>query len=294
MDESDSPADEFGRPAFRPCVVVPVYDHEHALARLIEALRPVGLTCWLVDDGSHAACAQAIAHHAANEPAWLRSLRLDPNQGKGAAVVAGLRAAHAAGFTHAVQIDADLQHRPDQIARFVAAAREHPGAIVSGVPRYDASVPRARLYGRYLTHALVWLQTLSFDIRDSMCGFRVYPIAAALAQHARRPFGRRMQFDTDAIVRLYWAGVPVVNLPTPVTYPVDGVSHFAMVRDNLRMIRLHLTLLAELPLRAPGLLWRRRRRRLSQPHRLPPPHRPPPQADGPAPRAPVASRRADP
>lgn len=247
-------------PAFRPCVVVPVYDHEHALARLVEGLRATGLTCWLVDDGSHAPCAQAIARHAAREPGWLRRVRLDSNQGKGAAVMAGLRAARRAGFTHAVQIDADLQHRPEEIGRFVAAARRRPEAVVSGVPRYDRSVPRARLYGRYLTHALVWLQTASFDIRDSMCGFRVYPIAAAVALDDRRPFGRRMQFDTDAIVRLYWAGTPVVNLPTPVTYPVDGVSHFAMLRDNLRMIRLHLALLAQAPWRVARLRLRRRAR----------------------------------
>lgn len=250
-----------GGARFFPCVVVPIFDHEHALPRLVDELRAVGLICWLVDDGSSAACAAAIAEHAAREPSWLRTLRLDPNQGKGAAVMAGLRAAQREGFTHAVQIDADLQHRPHDIARFVATARRHPDAIVSGVPQYDRSVPRARLYGRYLTHALVWLQTLSFDIRDSMCGFRVYPIAAAVALDARRPFGRRMQFDTDAIVRMYWAGTPVVNLPTPVTYPVDGVSHFNMLRDNLRMVRLHLTLLGGLLVRLPTLLGRRFARR---------------------------------
>ncbi|MEZ5727031.1 MAG: glycosyltransferase family 2 protein [Burkholderiaceae bacterium] len=254
------PGSSSSTPAHRPCVVVPVYNHGGALARLVDALRPLGLTCWLVDDGSDAECAAAIVAAARANPDWLRCMRQTPNQGKGAAVMAGLRAALADGFTHAIQIDADLQHDPADIPRFVAASRAAPAAIISGAPRFDASIPAARYYGRWLTHVLVWVETLSLEIRDSMCGFRLYPLAPAVALDERAPFGRRMQFDTDAIVRLHWRGVPVVNLDTPVTYPVDGVSHFAMVADNLRMIRLHLRLLAGMLLRSPRLLARTLRR----------------------------------
>jgi glycosyltransferase involved in cell wall biosynthesis len=238
-------------------VVVPVFDHEHALPMLVDRLRATGLPCWLVDDGSSPSCAAAIDAAVAANPAWLRLERLPANRGKGVAVAAGLRAAQRAGFTHAVQIDADNQHDARDIPRFVAAARAAPGAIVNGVPQYDASVPRSRLYGRYITHVLVWLWTLSFDIRDSMCGFRVYPIAPVLALDDVRPVGPRMQFDTDVIVRLVWSGVPVVNLKTPVTYPVDGVSHFDLLRDNLRMTGLHLRLAAGFLLRLPVLMARR-------------------------------------
>jgi len=142
-----------------------------------------------------------------------------------------------------VQIDADCQHDvTGHFPRFVAQARAHPAAIINGVPQYDASVPKARFYGRYITNALVWLYTLSFEVRDSMCGFRVYPLARAVALDDAAPVGPRMQFDTDIIVRLHWSGVSVVNLKTSVTYPVDGVSHFDLLRDNLRMAGLHLRL----------------------------------------------------
>lgn len=246
--------------AHRPCVVVPVYDHAGAVPALVRALRPLGLTCWLVDDGSGPECAGAIAAAAAAHPDWLRRLRLEPNQGKGAAVLAGFRAALAEGFTHAVQIDADLQHRPADIPRFVAVSRRHPRAVICGAPRFDATIPPVRYWGRWVTHVLVWVETLSFDIRDSMCGFRLYPLEVAVALDERAPFGRRMQFDTDAVVRLHWEGVPVLNEPTPVTYPADGVSHFAMVADNRRMVALHARLLAGMLVRAPRLLARRRRR----------------------------------
>lgn len=236
---------------------MPVYDHQAALPRLVHALRATGLTCWLVDDGSHAPCEQVVKSLCAENQQWLRRLRLERNQGKGAAVFAGLRAAQAAGFTHAVQIDADLQHDPSRISEFTAAAERNPAAVINGVPQYDASVPAVRLHGRRITTVLVWVHTLSRNIADAMCGFRLYPIAPAVALDDRVRIGRRMEFDAEIIVRLFWAGVPVVNLPTPVTYPVDGVSHFRMLRDNLRMAALHLRLLAGMLLRLPLLLPRR-------------------------------------
>lgn len=236
---------------------MPVYDHHQALPRLVEALRSTGLACWLVDDGSHAACAQAVQTLCSENPEWLHRLRLETNQGKGAAVLAGLRLAQAAGFTHAVQIDADLQHDPSRIGEFVKAAERNPAALINGVPQYDASVPAVRLHGRRITTVLVWVHTLSRQIADAMCGFRLYPIAPAVALDDHVRIGRRMEFDADIIVRLFWAGVPVINLRTPVTYPADGVSHFRMLRDNARMATLHLRLLAGMLIRLPRLLPRR-------------------------------------
>ncbi len=236
---------------------MPVYDHHAALPRLVDALRVTSLACWLVDDGSHAPCAQAVQRLCAENSQWLHRLRLDTNQGKGAAVLAGLRAAQAAGFTHAVQIDADLQHDPSRIGEFVLAAERNPASVINGVPQYDASVPAVRLHGRRITTVLVWVHTLSRKIADAMCGFRLYPIAPAVALDDQVRIGRRMEFDAEIIVRLFWAGVPVVNLGTPVTYPADGVSHFRMLADNVRMARLHLKLLFGMMLRLPRILPRR-------------------------------------
>jgi glycosyltransferase involved in cell wall biosynthesis len=243
--------------AFRPCVVVPVYDHEGALPLLVERLRATGLPCWLVDDGSGPACAAAIDRLVADNAGWLRLVRLPRNRGKGAAVLAGFRAALAEGFTHAVQIDADCQHDARDIPKFVAAARERPEAVVNGVPVYDETVPTVRLYGRSITNVLARVYTLSGAIGDAMCGFRLYPLAPAVALDDARAVGPRMQFDTDIIVRLFWAGVPVVNVRTPVTYPADGVSHFDLLRDNLRMVGLHLRLAAGFLARLPLLAARR-------------------------------------
>jgi len=244
-----------------PCVLIPVYDHEHAIGAVVGAVLAHGVHCILVDDGSAAGCARVLDQLAAANPESVTLVRHAQNQGKGGAVITGFQRAAQDGFTHALQIDADGQHCVADIPRFLELARAHPDAIIAGCPVYDESVPALRLYARYLTHVWVWINTLSFAIRDSMCGFRAYPLVPAMRLLAREKLGRRMNFDTDIIVRLYWDGVPVVNLPTRVSYPADGVSHFRGFLDNMLISRMHATLFFGMLLRLPVLLGRKWGRR---------------------------------
>lgn len=235
-------------------VVIPVYNHEHAIGAVVEKVQTYGLPVLLVDDGSKPSCAAVLDELAKRDGVVL--FRRTQNGGKGAAVMSGLREAKRLGFTHAVQIDADGQHALSDLPRFLETAEAHPLALVSGVPQYDASVPKGRLYARYLTHIWVWINTLSFAIRDSMCGFRVYPLDATLAAIVPG-IGKRMDFDPEIAVRLVWRGVEVINLPTAVTYPTDGVSHFDALWDNVRISGMHARLFFGMLLRLPLLLWRK-------------------------------------
>jgi glycosyltransferase involved in cell wall biosynthesis len=246
-------------PVFAPCVVIPVYNHEHAIGAVVGEIRAQGLAVVLVDDGSSQACAEVLQGLSATPEVTL--VRHEHNRGKGAAVVTGLHTAHARGYTHAVQIDADGQHTVSDVPRFLEEARLHPDEVICGRPMFDASIPRSRYYGRYLTHSLVWLETLSFELVDTMCGFRVYPLVATLALLDRSGVGERMDFDTEVLVRLHWRGVRTRWLPTAVHYPLDGVSHYRMFRDNVRMTSLHISLLLGMLVRLPLLLWRRLWRR---------------------------------
>lgn len=242
---------------FHPLVVIPVFDHEHAIATMVEGVRASDTPCLLVDDGSGASCARELDRLATLYAPQVRLLRLPTNQGKGGAVLAGFRYAGTHGYTHVLQIDADGQHDPADIPRFLADAQTHPADVVCGVPLYDESVPKGRLYGRYLTHVWVWINTLSFAIRDSMCGFRVYPLPPVLRLMDEETIGRRMDFDVEVLVRLFWRGIVVRNLPTRVTYPLDGVSHFDVWRDNVRISRMHTRLFFGMVWRLPRLLARR-------------------------------------
>ncbi len=246
--------------AFSPIVVIPVYNHGAAIGAMIAGVRKQDVPCLMVDDGSDSDCAGILDALATSHPDQVSLLRLPSNQGKGGAVMAGLREAARRGYSHALQIDADGQHDPADIPGFLAEARAHPDAVVCGCPVYDASVPKIRLYGRYATHVWVWINTLSFDIRDSMCGYRVYPLAPTLALMDATKLGRRMDFDADIVVRLYWRGTVVRNRETRVTYPLDGISHFRVLRDNLRISRMHAALFLGMLVRSPMLILRKWRR----------------------------------
>jgi glycosyltransferase involved in cell wall biosynthesis len=244
---------------FKPCVVIPVYNHEHAVGIVTSAVLALGLPCILVDDGSTPACARVLDALADAAPGAITLLRHEVNRGKGAAVLTGMRHAADAGHSHALQIDADGQHSSADIPQFLAQAAANPAALIVGCPQYDESVPAARLYARYLTHVWVWINTLSLQVRDSMCGFRVYPLAPLLALAERRRLGERMDFDIEVLVRLCWDGLHVVNVPTRVVYPLDGVSHFRVWLDNLLISRMHATLFCGMLVRLPMLLLRVRR-----------------------------------
>jgi glycosyltransferase involved in cell wall biosynthesis len=244
---------------FAPCAVIPVYNHEHAIAAVVMRVHAQRLPIVLVDDGCNEVCGAELQRLSREPDVTL--VRHASNRGKGAAVCTGLRVAKELGFTHALQIDADGQHALSDVRRFIDEARLHPAGLVCGHPVFDASIPKTRYYGRYLTHALVWFETLSFDIIDSMCGFRLYPLAPVLAFLDRNKVGSRMDFDTEILVRLHWCDTPMRWLPTKVTYPLDGVSHYRMCFDNVLMTLLHIRLIAGMFLRLPLLLSRKLARR---------------------------------
>lgn len=241
----------------RACALIPIYNHPQALEATVANAIQRGLDVILVDDGSTADCALLIDRLAAQAPVSL--VRHSHNRGKGAAVKSGLAEAAGQGYSHALQIDADGQHELAAIAPFLAAAERAPSTLISGIPKFDSSVPRHRFYGRYLTHVCVWLNTLSFTIKDSMCGFRCYPVAEAhlLCAQVR---GERMDFDTEFIVRWVWAARPLKELPVAVHYPEQGVSHFNLWRDNRLIALMHLRLLLGMLWRSPRLLARKFRR----------------------------------
>lgn len=242
------------------CAVIPVYNHEEAVGHVLQAVLAAGLNCVLVNDGSRASCARVLQELSARYAPRVSLVELAQNQGKGGAMIAGLRQAHALGFSHALQIDADGQHDAGAIARFLEKSQAQPEALICGYPVYDQSVPTGRLIGRYATHIWVWINSLSFQIKDSMCGFRVYPLAPTVAVIDSCELGKRMDFDPEILIRLHWRGIAIVNEPIRVNYPLDGISHFMLVRDNLLISKMHAKLFFGMLIRSPLLLARNLRR----------------------------------
>lgn len=244
------------RNALNACALIPVYNHTAVVRETVIALLAEDLPVVLVDDGSEQNCKALLASIAQEFEHVTLHIR-QQNGGKGAAIKDGLATAKTLGFSHAVQIDADGQHNINDVKRFLAAATTAPQALVCGFPQYDTSIPKLRYYGRYATHIWVWINTLSFNIKDSMCGFRVYPVNTSHALICSSNIGNRMDFDGEFIVRWYWRALPMVQMPTKVIYPENGVSHFRLWEDNVLISWMHARLFFGMLLRSPVLLARK-------------------------------------
>ena len=240
-------------------VLIPSYDTGATVYATVKAARAVWHPVWVVVDGSTDGTAQGLQQMADADPG-LRVWVLPHNQGKGAAVLHGLQQALAAGFTHALTMDADGQHPADLIPAFMRASLSRPEAMVLGRPVFDASAPLLRVRGRRVSNWWTNLETLGAGVADSLYGFRVYPVAALMEVMRGQRWMRRFDFDTEAVVRLAWRGVKPINLDAPVKYlsaAEGGVSHFRYGRDNVLLSWMHSRLMVGFVLRLPLLLWRR-------------------------------------
>lgn len=226
-------------------VLIPSFNSGQLLADTVAAARACWAPVWVVIDGSTDGSAQAVNALARTDSA-LRVFHLPRNQGKGAAVRHGLIAAEAAGFTHALIMDADGQHPAERIGAFMATSAAAPQAVIMGRPVFGADAPWIRVVSRRLSNASAKLLTWR-RVGDTLFGFRVYPIAALLCVMRASHGMRRFDFDPEAVVRLAWAGTPLIHLPTQVRYPGragGGISHFNYLRDNLLLTRMYLRLSA--------------------------------------------------
>ena len=233
-------------------VLIPSYNPGPRLVATLSAALDQWSPVWIVDDGSTDESTAAAQQIAARD-SRVRVIVRPRNGGKGAAVATGVDVALSAGFTHVLTLDADGQHPVDHIPRFMAASISRPEALVLGRPIFGPEVPLERLHGRKLSVGLARLEILGPGIDDPLFGFRVYPAAALQRALSATRRARGFDFDPEVAVRMFWAGVPTVNLPAPCRYfrPAEGgVSHFNYLRDNLKLIWLHTRLLTQL------LLWR--------------------------------------
>jgi len=230
------------------CFVVPCYNHDLVIRDTIQVLSEYLLPIIIIDDGSQASTREVL-QNIASEFEQVQLIHHLENGGKGAAMQTGLSAAIENNMTHALQIDADGQHDLDDLSAFILAAEKHPKALISGQPIYDSSIPKSRYYGRYITHFWVAIETLSFKVMDSMCGYRIYPLAEYQKLMSYAKLGKRMDFDTEVMVKLIWQGVSVRFINTKVHYPEAGLSHFHAFKDNVLISKMHTRLFF-------GMLWR--------------------------------------
>jgi glycosyltransferase involved in cell wall biosynthesis len=233
--------------------IIPVYRHGTTAVLIAERLAAWGLPVILVDDGNDAETKLCLEECVAKTPA-VTLVSLKKNLGKGGAVMAGLKKAAELGLTHALQIDADGQHEIEKTAFFLEESAKHPDMIICGYPEFDENAPKSRTRGRKISNFWAAVVTLSTEIKDLHCGFRVYPVEETV-RITRSPFiNKRMAFDTEILVRLYWKKVFPAFYPIKVHYPENGISNFLIVWDNVLISWTFTRLCAGMLFRLPLLI----------------------------------------
>ena len=228
----------------RPLIVIPVYNHGGTLRDVVERALRVCTDVLVVDDGSTDVNTEEVIRGL---PAGL--VRHEKNRGKGAAILRAAGEAKRLGMTHIVTIDADGQHDPVDLRRFLPVICEDPLAIVVGKRFFDRkTVPFSSRFGRGFSNFWLKVQTGS-SLKDTQSGFRAYPVAVLEWLKLRE---KRFSFEIEVLVRAAWAGIALKDVDISVHYPARGarISHFHPLMDNLALTLLNtrLTIRAIVPI----------------------------------------------
>ncbi len=233
----------------RICALIPVYNNEGTIGDVVQRCRTVIEPDILVvadgpTDGSEQLAIDAGA----------QVVSLPENQGKGRAIRCGLEEAHSRGYTHAIVLDADGQHLPEEIPKIYDGILNFPDHLWIGVRNMvpDAT-PKSSRRGRSISN--FWTTLNGWQrCRDAQCGYRVYPIEETLALGCKED---GFTFEMEVLVRASWAGMRYRHMDIDVIYPKEGrVSHFDKKRDNVRFSWLSFKLFWGMVARIPVLTFR--------------------------------------
>ena len=181
------------------------------------------------------------SHTTPPSPPPITLLRHPVNRGKGAALLTAMQYAHDHGADYLITLDADGQHFPEDIPRFLPHLR--PDTILLG-HRADVTgdMPGSSRFGREFSDFWIHTET-GRQVLDSQSGFRTYPLPASLQLPVR---SSRYGFEVEILTRALWSGLQVASVPIRVHYPPRSqrISSFHPLRDNTRLTALHARLIA--------------------------------------------------
>jgi glycosyltransferase involved in cell wall biosynthesis len=215
-------------------VLIPAYNEAPTIRDVVErTLRHAGHVI-VIDDGSTDGSGDLIRDLP------VRLVRQERNGGKASALMAGFQIALSEGAAGVITLDADGQHRPEEIPLFVAAFRSRPDAIVVGSRLWNrAAVPAVRYWANRF--ASFWMSRASgAPLDDCQSGFRLYPAAALVDVKARYGPRNGFTFESEFLIDAVRSGFAVVFVRISVTYPKDHMqqTHYNHVFDNLAMVRM--------------------------------------------------------
>ncbi|HKR63581.1 MAG TPA: glycosyltransferase family 2 protein [Thermoanaerobaculia bacterium] len=211
----------------RVAVLIPALNAQRTLPDVVVAARRELEPVIVIDDGSTDATG-AVAHAVG-----ATVLRHDVNRGKGGALKTGFAWALENGFDGVITLDADGQHLPGEIPKFLRA-REESGAdlIIGGRAHlFQGMLPRRRTANRFSAWCISKCSGAS--ITDSQSGFRFYS-SRLLRNINLRTDGFDM--ESEVIVLAGKRGYAIQTIPIELGF-VNGIttSHYKPLLDSLRI-----------------------------------------------------------
>lgn len=217
-------------------IVIPVYNHAKTIGSVVLNALDTGMPVLVVDDGS----TDEIGAELEGVPCTI--VRLPENQGKGSAIITGVRFAAENGYEAVVTLDADGQHDPSEATKLIECAESNswPVIIIGAREMIEESVPRSSHFGRTFSNFWVRIEC-GKDLSDTQSGMRLYPVNCLLDLDLK---STRYDFEIEVLVKSVWGGVGVDSVPVSVHYPPGNkrVSHFHKIIDNYRLSVLHTKL----------------------------------------------------
>ncbi|MDC8105708.1 DUF2062 domain-containing protein [Chryseobacterium sp. PTM-20240506] len=217
------------------CILIPTYNNERTLARVIDGVLEYTSNIIVVNDGSTDSTAQIL-----NGYPQITVITLQENKGKGNGLRTGFRKAKESGFHYAITIDSDGQHYPDDIPVFTEALiKEKEDVLLIGNRNMSQDgIPKKSSFGNRFSNFWFWFET-GIKLEDTQSGYRLYP----LLKIPKKYFTPKFEFEIEVIVRSAWRHIPVKNVPVKVLYdPAERVSHFRPFKDFTRISILNTIL----------------------------------------------------
>jgi glycosyltransferase involved in cell wall biosynthesis len=212
----------------RCCVLIPTYNNDGTLERVIRGVQDYTHDIIVVNDGSTDRTAEIL-----NQFPQILTIPVPHNRGKGNALKEGFKTALSLGFRYAITIDSDGQHYPDDISKFISLIAENPDSLIVGARNMDQNgVPRGSSFGHKFS--IFWFRVeTGLVIPDVQTGYRLYPLEKI--SHIRF-YTTKFEFEVEALVRTAWHDIPILSVPVKVYYAPKGerVTHFRKYRDFAR------------------------------------------------------------
>jgi len=210
------------------CVIIPTYNNNKTLKRVIDGVLNYTNRIIVVDDGSTDQTADILKNYPN-----LTQIQFSKNKGKGAALREGFNKALSIGFDYAITIDSDGQHYPNDISVFIDALKKDKNTILIGSRNMThETIPKGSSFGNKFSNFWFWAET-STKLTDTQSGFRLYPLKPL---SDIKFYTTKFEFEIEVIVKAAWRKVAVKNIPIKVLYDEDErVSHFRPFKDFTRI-----------------------------------------------------------